>query len=126
MLFNYHAYSPQVSKQFSEADYPWYEGRWRFLFERCGFDPMNPGKAEIISDECGLDIGGQGGFSSVGAGDDVIRAWCVKHYEAQSRPVVVNGVSYPSPYTDGTLFQSSESQRWAGYNVRSEAVKWSK
>lgn len=87
---------------------------------------MNPGKAEIISDECGLDIGGQGGFSSVGAGDDVIRAWCVKHYEAQSRPVVVNGVSYPSPYTDGTLFQSSESQRWAGYNVRSEAVKWSK
>lgn len=126
MLFNYHAYSPQVSKQFSEADYPWYEGRWRFLFERCGFDPKNPGKAEIISDECGLDIGGQGGFSSVGAGDDVVRAWCVKHYEDQSRPVVVNGVSYPSPYTDGTLFQSSESQRWAGYNVRPEAVKWSK
>lgn len=124
MIFNYHSYSPDFYKPFESYD--WYEGRWRFLFTRAGFDPANPGGAEFISDETGVDVMGHGGFASFNATDEQVNAWCVKHYEAQSKPLIVNGKSYPSPFTDGTLFQSSLSIRWAGYNVRSEAVKWSK
>lgn len=124
MLFNYHSYSPSFQKPFEAYD--WYEGRWRFWFTRAGFDPANPGKAEVIGDETGVDVAGTGGFSAFNATDEQVYAWCVKHYEAQSKPLVVNGKEYPSPFTDATLFQSSMSVRWAGYNVRPAGVKWVK
>jgi hypothetical protein len=124
MLFNYHSYSPSFTKPFESYD--WYEGRWRFWFTRAGFDAANPGKAEVIGDETGVDVMGTGGFAAFNATDEQVNAWCVKHYEAQSKPLVVNGKSYPSPFTDATLFQSSMSLRWAGYNVRPAGVKWVK
>lgn len=124
MLFNYHSYSPDFRKPF-EA-YEWYEGRWRFWFTRAGFDPANSGNAEIIGDETGVDVAGTGGFSAFNASDEQVKTWCAKHYEWQSKPLVVNGKSYPSPFTDATLFQSSLSVRWAGYNVRPAGVQWVK
>lgn len=125
MLFNYHSYSPSFYKPFESYD--WYEGRWRFWFTRAGFDPANPGGAEVIGDETGVDVMGTGGFSAFNASDEQVNAWCVKHYEWQSKPLVVNGKSYPSPFTDATLFQTSgDSVQWAGYHVRPAGVRWVK
>lgn len=125
MLFNYHSYSPNFQRPF-EA-YEWYEGRWRFLFTRAGFDPTNPGGAEIMGDETGVDVMGSGGFTQFNASDEQVKAWCAKHYEWQSKPLVVNGKEYPSPFTDATLFQSSgDSAQWAGYHVRPAGVQWVK
>jgi hypothetical protein len=124
MILNYHAYSPDFKTAFASAD--WYECRWRFLFTRCGLDPSNPGKSEIISDESGLDVMGSGGFSQFNVSAEQLRDWCAKHYRNQSMPLKVGGLTYPSPYTDATIFQASNSSRWAGYNVahRLEGMQW--
>lgn len=123
---NYHAYSPSRTRWFAEGDRDWYEGRWRMLFTRCGLDASNPAGSEIISDEAGMDQDGGGGFAWANVDAAQLRGWCALHYQWQHAPVVVDGRGYTSPYTDATIYQASESQKWAGYNVaqRLEGIAW--
>ncbi len=92
----------------------WFETRWKFLFTRCGFDPKSTSR--VISGETGVDKMGTGGFVGCGASADQVVAWCKRFQQIQALPVVVNGVSYPSPFVGGAIFQlDPSSSRWAGY-----------
>jgi len=122
MLINYHSYSETFDKPFQSYD--WYEGRWRWLFTHCGLNPANPAHSEIIGDETGVDVMGHGGFASFNATDEQVQNWCRMHYKYQAQALVVGGISYPSPYTDATIFQCSNSRSWAGYKVNTTAVVW--
>jgi hypothetical protein len=96
----------------------WFERRWEFLYTRCGFDPKAPGR--IVSSECGVDEGGVGGFPAHSMDRAAVNAYCTRFLQLQAQPLVVNGVSYPSPFLAGTLFQGDpDDQRWAGYRVTS-------
>lgn len=96
----------------------WFERRWEFLYTRCGFDPNAPGR--IVSSECGLDEGGVGGFPAHQMDKAAVDAYCTRWLQLQAQPLIVNGVSYPSPFIAGTLFQGDpDDPKWAGYRTTS-------
>ncbi len=116
--FDMHLYSPNMLHIWQDDGLIWYERRWEFLFTKCGF---NPRVRAIYCGETGVDQGGVGGFPDHGAtGADVSR-WVLRNAEVQQRPVVVDGIAYPSPAIGCALFQlgdrSTEPGGWAGYNV---------
>ncbi len=106
MGMNYHLYSPAPN----HAMDIWYELRWRFLFERCGFDP-NPNLAGIFCDETGLDQGGVGGFPAHGQSASDIGAWCRRFLDASQ------GNGYGNMLRAAVIFQAGNVTDWAGYNV---------
>lgn len=93
----------------------WYEGRWRFAYDPAygGVKPTVP----TFSDEWGLDEGGVGGGPAHGWQQSDWLAWCNACTEYQKQPLVVGGVSYPSPLRGGTVFQCSSASGWEGYYV---------
>lgn len=110
-----HLYSPTQTHIYNDADLPYFERRWQWYFDSCGFDPNI---RHIVSGEMGLDVGGGGGFPQFNTSDaDVIR-YCNRWVEIQARPVMVNGVSYPSPVVGGAIFQLGDNPKWAGYDMR--------
>lgn len=98
----------------------WYEERWRFFFAMCGFLPTGAGLG-IVSGETGVDEGGVGGFPAHGATATDVINWIRRFIYLQSQPIVINGVSYPSHYRFGCLFQAGDTGtnpgQWGGYNV---------
>jgi hypothetical protein len=106
MAINYHLYSPTVNHPMDV----WYELRWRFLFERCGFDP-NPALAGIYCDETGLDEGGVGGFPAHGIGAEGIGVWCRRFLDASQSG------GWGNMLRAAVLFQSGNYSDWLGYNV---------
>lgn len=106
MAINYHLYSPTPNHVMDE----WYEGRWRFLFTHCGFDP-NPNLAGIYCDETGLDEGGVGGFPAHGMSATQIGAWC-RRFLAYSQ----DG-DYAGLLRAAVLFQAGNVTDWRGYNI---------
>ena len=68
----------------------------------------------------GLDEGGIGGFPAHGFDPARVRDYCRKFLTYQAKPLVVNGVSYPSPFLAGAIFQCDpDDQQWQGYRVSS-------
>jgi hypothetical protein len=110
-----HLYSPTMQHIYDDAGLQWYERRWEFLFTKCGFNPNS--SSRIIATETGVDEGGVGGFPQHNATSEQVVAWCQRFVEISARPVVVNGVSYPSPFLFGTLFAAGNSPSWRGYEV---------
>jgi len=114
MALNMHLYSPTMNHINSPAELIWYERRWQFLFDKCGFDP-SPNLLGIYCDETGVDEGGVGGFPAHGAGCEAIRQWGVSFVAAQRKPL---SAAFPSPMRGAAIFQAGDTGRWAGYNVQ--------
>jgi len=106
MAINYHLYSPTVNHQMDI----WYEMRWRFLFEKCGFDP-SPDLAGVYSDETGLDEGGVGGFPAHGVSATDVGAWSRRFLDASQ------GNGYGNLLRAAVIFQSGNTSDWNGYNI---------
>lgn len=106
MAINYHLYSPTPNHPMDV----WYELRWRFLFEKCGFNP-SPALAGIYSDETGLDEGGVGGFPAHGVSASEVGAWCRRFLDASQ------GNGYGNLLRAAVIFQSGNNTDWNGYNI---------
>jgi hypothetical protein len=111
-----HLYSPNPQHIDQPGEHKWFERRWEFLFIKCGFDPK---VRAIYSSECGLDEGGVGGFKAHAYNSEQFEDWCRKYIALQSAPLVIDGVSYPSPIIGGAIFQlgSKDDSRWDGYDI---------
>jgi len=113
--WDHHLYSPRLDHIYQDGELQWYETRWQFLFTRCGFNPASVSR--VLCSETGEDEGGVGGFPVHGRSGDDVAAWCRRFIEVQGRPLVVDGVSHPSPFLGGALFQAGNREDWMGYNV---------
>lgn len=118
LAFDIHSYdkcNPANPKDYKFYAPIWYPRRWQFLFERCGFDPK---VRRIVSSEAGVEAGA-GGFPWAKFTEAEFRAWCAYTLKVQQLPLVMGGVSYPSPFVAGTIYQwgntNSGSGGWAGY-----------
>lgn len=94
----------------------WFERRADFLFTLCGF---NPAIRAIVSDETGGELGA-GSFNWAGYTDEQFAFWASYYLQKMVAPIVVNGVSYPSPYHASTIFQGADfvsgpAGHWGGY-----------
>lgn len=113
MGINMHLYSPNMQHIYTAANWIWYERRWQFLFDKCGFDP-SPNLVGIYSDETGVDEGGVGGFPAHGAGGAAVQQWGREFCKAQRQPL---SAAFPSPVRAATIFQAGDTGKWSGYNV---------
>lgn len=116
IAFDMHLYSPNMAHVSKPQEHIWFERRWEFLFTQCGF---NPRVRAIYCSETGVDEGNVGGFKAHGLSQEAFADWCAKYTALQNAPLVVNGVSYPSPILGGAIFQlgGNGDQRWAGYDI---------
>ena len=94
----------------------WFERRADFLFTKCGF---NPAIRAIVSDEAGGELGA-GSFNWAAYTNEQFAFWASYYLQKMVAPIVVNGVSYPSPYHASTIFQGADAVqgpagRWGGY-----------
>lgn len=114
--FDMHLYSPNPAHIRDANAHIWYETRWKFLFEKCGFDPA---VRNIFCSETGLDEGGVGGFPAHSSSDQDVREWLRLNIAAQTAPFTVNGRQYPSPVRGQAIFAIGDNgdARWRGYNV---------
>ena len=114
-----HNYSPDMQHIYDDSGLIWYERRWEFLYTKCGVNPT--ASVRIISSETGVDRGSVGGFPANQCSRDDVNRWCTRFLQVQERPLIVGGVSYPSPYLAGTIFQSGDASNdkghWGGYDV---------
>lgn len=115
MSWDHHLYSPTLDHVFQPAELIWFETRWRFLFTHCGFNPASPSR--VYCSETGEDEGGVGGFPAHNRTPEQVAAWCREWQRQQAAPLVVDGVSHPSPFVGGAIFQVGNREDWAGYNV---------
>ncbi|HEY3288833.1 MAG TPA: SH3 domain-containing protein [Anaerolineae bacterium] len=113
-----HLYSPTLAQIDDDSSLIWYERRWEFLFTKCGFDPTVKG---IYCSETGVDQTGKGGFLGIGASQTQFQHWCQRFIEIQKRPLVVNGISYTSPFMGASIFQlgGNGDPRWDPYDINS-------
>lgn len=120
-----HLYSPNKQHIQDDSGLIWYERRWEFLYTKCGFSPTAPGF--IVSSETGLDEGGIGGYNAHGMSRDEVLAHCTRQLQVQQAPLVVNNVSYPSPFKAGTIYTGyDDDPKWGwGFGVkRYEPLVW--
>lgn len=98
------------------SEWIYFSRRWEMFFKRAG---LNPNVRNVHCTETGLDQGGIGGFPAHGATQQYFRDWCRKYIALQRAPLVIDGVSYPSPIRGGAIFQlgGNGDPRWAGYNI---------
>ena len=113
MALNMHLYSPTMNHINSPSELIWYERRWQFLFDKCGFDP-SPNLLGVYADETGLDEGGIGGFPAHGANCEAIRQWGATFVAIKRQGLG----GFPSPMRGAAIFQAGDTGRWAGYNVQ--------
>jgi hypothetical protein len=95
----------------------WFETRWIFNFQRCGFNPSSVSR--IYCSETGVDEGCVGGFPAHYATPDQVLSWAKRFIEVSSAPFSVEGKQYPSPLVGAAIFQLGDTDRWLGYNVQS-------
>jgi Bacterial SH3 domain len=95
----------------------WFETRWIFNFQRCGFDPSCPSR--IFCSETGVDEGSVGGFPAHYATPEQVLSWAKRFIEVSSAPITVSGKTYNSPLVGAAIFQLGDTDRWLGYNVQS-------
>lgn len=106
MGINYHLYSPWPN----HTPDIWYEMRWRFLFEKCGFNP-DPNLAGIFCDETGMDQGSVGGFPACGMSATQVGAWARSFLSASQSD------GYGNLLRAAAIFQSGNTTDWNGYNA---------
>jgi len=118
--FDMHLYSRDYGHIFSDADLI-DERNWVNLFTKCGFDPS---MRAIYAGETGLDDvlnvrPGRAGFSGLGLSPNEVVRWMQRWVEVESRPITVNGTSYPSPLVGGAIFQcgGNGDPRWNQFDV---------
>lgn len=92
----------------------WFERRADWFFTKCGFDPR---VRRIIAAETGVEAG-HGGFNWANYTEQQYREWQSDVLAIMRAPLIVAGVSYPSPYEFATVYQFGANSRWAGYDVR--------
>ena len=114
IYFSMHNYSPNMGHIDNDADLIWYERRFDFLFTKCGFDPT---KRKIIITETGIDEGGIGGFPAHNATAAQFTHWCERYQQIITRPIIVNGVSYPSPVCASMIFAYTRGADWQGFDI---------
>lgn len=114
-LHNYWKAGDKDPKDFKFYDPIWFERRADWLFTHCGFDPKI---RHILPSEAGGESW-QGGMAHVGFSESEYDAWADYYMDVMDRPIVVNGVSYPSPYRGSTQFQyrGAQHNRWVGYEI---------
>ena len=114
--FDMHLYSPNPAHIKDPNAHIWFETRWKFLFEKCGFDPR---VRNIFCSETGLDQGGVGGFPAHNSSDQDVREWLRLNIAAQTAPFTVSGKQYLSPVRGQAIFAIGDNgdARWRGYNV---------
>jgi hypothetical protein len=118
LAYGYHSYSPDPAHIDRPSEWPWYERRCDFLFQKCGFNP-DPSLAGVYMDETGVDTMGRGGYLAWNMDGAAVAAHLRKLCDALRSPLVVNGKSYPSPYRAATVFAATDDvQRWGGYRVQ--------
>ncbi len=95
----------------------WFERRWEFFFTKCGFDPT---VRACYSTETGVEAGA-GGFQWAGYSVQEFKEWCSDYQAIQSKPLVVDGQSYPSPFVGSVIFQAGDHNfnngGWGGYDI---------
>lgn len=106
MGINYHLYSPWPN----HTPDIWYEMRWRFLFEKCGFNP-DPNLAGIFCDETGIDQGSVGGFPATGQSATQVGLWSRSFLSASQSD------GYGNLLRAAAIFQSGNTTDWNGYNA---------
>lgn len=118
IAFDIHSYSksdPSNPKNYKYYAPIWFERRWQFLFEKCGFDPNI---RAIVSSETGGECG-HGGFNWAGFTPEEFAGWCMYYRDVQQQPLNIGGKLYPSPFVAGTLFQWGNTYAgpggWLGY-----------
>jgi len=114
-MHNYTLLDPNNPFNWNYVAPMWIERNCDFLFQKCGFDPK---VRRIIGTETGVE---PRGFRGSGYNAQQFAQWATERYmPAMRAPLVVNGVSYPSPSMGGTLFQRGDFQGgsgWVGYEV---------
>lgn len=110
--FDIHGYScgrPIRGGQFEPPIY--YETRWKRLFTHAGFDPR---VRNIYTTETGIEGGCKaggvgGGFPANNYTESEFRAWVEYWYSLQIEPITIGGISYPSPFRGGVVFQAGDT-----------------
>ena len=110
-----HTYSS--TKGISDFDKDWLLRRWEFLFTYCNFNPSRIGS--IYMGETGLDNGAVKGFPGLGITQEEFTAWCARAMQVFTTPMVIGGVSYPSPVVGGAIFQigGNGDPQWNSFDV---------
>jgi hypothetical protein len=114
--FDMHLYSPNPEHIRKPNEHQWFETRWKFLFEKCGFDPR---VRNIFCSETGVDQGGVGGFPAHQYSEEQLKEWMRLNIAAQTEPITVNNKQYASPVRGQAIFAIGDNgdARWRGYNV---------
>jgi hypothetical protein len=117
-VHNYTKPAPGASpKDFSTIAPIWLKRSWEFLFTKCGFDPR---VRAIVHSEAGHECG-FGGMNAAGFTVQEFSAWCDWTWMVQTAPLIISGVSYPSPVLCETGFQIGDENNgsggWFGYSL---------
>ena len=93
----------------------WYLTRYLFCFwpeMGIGFDAN---VAEFFSSETGCDEMGKGGMVAQGLGPAGCQRWVERSLDLVCESLVIDGVSYPTPYLGGTIFTlAMDDPQWSG------------
>lgn len=109
-IHNYSKAGPGGPRDYAHYGPIWFERRWEFLFQNCGFDPR---VRRIVSSESGGELGA-GGFRWADYSADEFRSWALRYLDIQRTPLIVNGREYPSPFIASTLYQWGDNHNGAG------------
>jgi len=116
-----HNYIPKTNWRTSGLS-RWYLTRYRFLFDRCGFDPR---VRNVWSTEGGTDEPGVGGWKSQGLTPEQYLDCIAWEMEELSAPHVLDALSgnpgtWATPFRGMALFMAGDDAKWsAGFDVRS-------
>ena len=120
VYFSMHNYSPNMQHIYDNSALIWYETRFKFLFEKCGF---NPSLRKIIMTETGVDEGGVGGFPAHSASAQQFSNWCLWYQAAMANTQVIASMIF--------CFTRGMDKKWSpGYEVSqwqgelSRAARW--
>jgi len=114
-LFGWDWHNYTKNTQLGSIDSKWFETRYEWLFTICGF---NPNIKNVWASETGVDIDGVGGFNQLDWTDAQFENWIIYYNALVSKPLIINGKTYSSPYRAGTIYQYGENTSWKGYDTR--------
>ena len=106
IYFSLHNYSPNMTHIDDDSGLIWYETRFKFLFEKCGF---NPALRKIIATETGVDEGGVGGFPAHHATSAQFTHWCERYQKIIANTQVIASMIF--------AFTAGRDAKWAGYDI---------